>query len=117
MSTTDWFHDLAEGYSAIGIKCIDESRVVQLPEIMQVPQRHRAHLFGFGVLETAEFVCIGHALMIWVRLGQKFCDASIGNVFCLRYALAQSFQNTFGLAAPGTRELDAHDLRLHQSLR
>ena len=32
----------------VSVELIDESRVVEFAQIMQVPQRERAHLLGFG---------------------------------------------------------------------
>jgi len=35
------------------IKRVDESGVVQFPEIVKIPKGHGAHLFRFRTLETA----------------------------------------------------------------
>ncbi len=70
------------------IELIDKSRMIQLPQKMQIPHRQRAHFFRFRRFHAAEPISVGHGLNVRIRFRRQLGDAVVRHA--ARFGLASS---------------------------
>src|SRR5690349_21851180 len=73
------------------IKLVDESRIVQLSQVMDVPQRGGADRLRRGILQAAERVRVRDALEVGIGLGRELRDAVVAHARRLGHAALEPF--------------------------